>query len=44
MRRTILFAIFFLLALPALAYNPITAEPKIAYEVIPVEGDPYVQR
>jgi hypothetical protein len=44
MKRTILFAIFFLLALPALAYNPITAEPKIAYEVIPVEGDPYVQR
>ena len=26
------------------AYNPIIAEPSQAYEIIPIEGDPYVQR
>jgi hypothetical protein len=26
------------------AYNPIVAEPPQAYEIIPIEGDPYVQR
>ena len=27
-----------------LAYNPIIAEPPQAYEIINIEGDPYVQR
>ena len=35
-----------LLFLPSIlfAYNPIIAEPAEAYEIIPIEGDPYIQR
>lgn len=44
MKKT--FSVLFLLAiaLPAMAYNPIKAEPPEAYEAIIIEGDPYIQR
>jgi hypothetical protein len=32
------------IAFPAVAYNPIKAEPKEAYDVIAIEDDPYIQR
>lgn len=36
--------IFLIFASTVSAYNPIIAEPQEAYEIIPIEGDPYVQR
>ena len=44
MKKIIPVFLLLVLAVPAQAYNPITAEPAEAYEVIPIEGDPYVQR
>lgn len=44
MKKSIAVVLFVLIALPAAAYNPIPAEPKEAYEVIAIEGDPYIQR
>lgn len=44
MRKIIPVLLLLGIASNAQAYNPITAEPAEAYEVILVEGDPYVQR
>lgn len=44
MRTIVAFVACFLSTSFALAYNPIIAEPSQVYEIIPIEGDPYVQR
>lgn len=44
MNKLILIFLFLSLVSVTQAYNPIKAEPQEAYDVIPVEGDPYVQR
>ena len=44
MRNIFVLLIFFASASLVSAYNPIVAEPPQAYEVIAIEGDPYVQR
>ncbi len=44
MQKIIPVFLFLVIALPAHAYNPIKVQPTEAYEVIPIEGDPYEQR
>lgn len=44
MRHFIIAVTFFLSTTLAQAYNPISAEPEEAYSVIPIVGDPYVER
>jgi hypothetical protein len=44
MKKTLGALALLLIATTAQAYNPIKAEPREAYEVIPMEGDLYVQR
>jgi hypothetical protein len=44
MRFFLLTILFFAAATVSLAYNPIIAEPPEPYVVIPIEGDPYVQK
>lgn len=44
MKCIVAVAAFFISTSFALAYNPVVAEPSQAYEIIPVEGDPYIQR
>ncbi|HEY0964719.1 MAG TPA: hypothetical protein VGE31_02905 [Candidatus Paceibacterota bacterium] len=36
--------LFLLTATTVFAYNPIEVEPPEAYAIIPIEGDPYIQR
>jgi hypothetical protein len=43
--KMILFSLLLLtVASPLLAYNPVVAEPPEAYDVIKIEGDPYIER
>jgi hypothetical protein len=44
MRYLALILTLMVVASPAEAFNPIAAEPAEQYAVIPVEGDPYVER
>ncbi len=44
MRYLILFSVLWLPIVSVHAYNPVSAEPTEAYSVIPIEGDPYVER
>lgn len=44
MQKSFVVFLFLIIAFPAVAYNPIKAEPQEAYEVIAIEGDPYIER
>jgi hypothetical protein len=43
MKKSLLALTFLLVASPALAYNPISVQPKEQYEIFKIEDDPYVE-
>lgn len=43
MKKVAVITLLCTLALPALAYNPVTARPTVQYEPIPIEGDTYLE-
>jgi len=43
MKKPLLVLVFFAFATPALAYNPIPVHPTEQYEVLKIDGDPYIE-
>ena len=43
MKKALPFFVFLLTASTALAYNPLVIQPPQPYDILPIEGDPYVE-